>query len=399
MKKAILSLALLTAVCSLSQAGNWTQFRGPNSAGVANENLPAKLSKNHIQWAADLPGRGLSSAVIVGDKVIVSAASGPQQSRLHVICLSASSGKKLWERQFWSTGRTMTHPKTCVAAPTPVVADGRIYAFFSSNDLICLDLSGNLVWLRGLTSDYPNASNSLGMSSSPVYSDGVLVVQVENDSESFAAGIDGRTGRNLWKLDRPKAANWTSPIAAMIDGKPVAILQSSKGIHAVEPRTGEEIWYFGGGASTIPSSTIANGTLYVPANGITALKPGSKTRDVKELWVSGRLKPGTSSPLVLGDKIFTVNSSGVLSCGSIKDGDRLWQVRMKGKKFSATPVATRQYIYSVSESGTLQAINFRGAEGEIVSTLELGQTVLSTPSIANGAIYVRSDGKLWKIGS
>lgn len=398
MKKSITILALVTALTA-AHAGNWTQFRGPNGSGVANEKLPVTLAKNNIQWSADLPGRGLSSAVIYGDKVIVSAASGPQQTRLHVICLNAGSGKKIWERQFWSTGRTMTHPKTCVAAPTPVVADGHIFAFFSSNDLVCLDLAGNLKWLRGLTSDYPNASNSLGMSSSPVYADGVVVVQVENDSESFAAGIDGRTGRNLWKLDRPKAANWTSPLAAKINGKHVALLQSSKGVHAVEPRSGEELWYFGGGASTIPSSTIANGTLYVPSKGITALKPGSKTKDVKELWVSGRLKPGTSSPLVLGDKIFTVNSSGVLTCGSTKDGDRLWQIRMKGKKFSATPVASNQHIYAVSEAGELQVVDYRGEEGRVVSSLQLGQTVLSTPSIANGAIYVRSDGKLWKIGS
>ena len=82
---------------------------------------------------------------------------------------------------------------------------------YSSNDLLCLDLDGNLQWLRGLTLDYPNASNSLGMSSSPIVVDGVLVVQVENDSESFAAGINVRTGENLWKLDRPKGANWTSP--------------------------------------------------------------------------------------------------------------------------------------------------------------------------------------------
>ncbi len=35
-------------------------------------------------------------------------------------------------------------------------------------------------------------------------------------------------------------------------------------------------------------------------------------------------------------------------------------------------------------------------EGAIVGELDLGQ-VLSTPSIAHGALYVRSDGTLWKL--
>lgn len=399
MKPTILTLLFVTALMGDCHAGNWLQFRGPDGSGIAHENLPAQLGKKNIKWEIDLPGRGLSSPVIQGDRVFISAASGPDQTRLHVICLNAMSGKKIWERQFWVTGRTMTHPKTCVAAPTPVIAKDRLFVLYSSNDLICLDLNGNLKWLRGLTVDYPNASNSIGMSSSPIVVDGVLVVQIENDSESFAAGINTETGQNLWKLDRPKAANWTSPTAAMSDGQAVAILQSSKGIHAVNPHNGEEVWYFGGGASTIPSSTLGpDGTLYVPANGITALKPGSATREVEELWVSGRLKPGSCSPLILGERIFTMNGSGVLTCGNTANGDRLWQIRMTGKKFSATPLASNGHIFAISEEGVLDVVDFQGEEGKVISTLELGEVVLSTPAIASGGIFIRSDGRLWKIG-
>ena len=40
---------------------------------------------------------------------------------------------------------------------------------------------------------------------------------IENDSESYTLGIDANTGRNLWKMDRPKAANWTSPLVWQAD--------------------------------------------------------------------------------------------------------------------------------------------------------------------------------------
>jgi len=32
----------------------------------------------------------------------------------------------------------------------------------------------------------------------------------------------------------------------------------------------------------------------------------------------------------------------------------------------------------------------------VTQTIALGETVLTTPAIDNGALYVRSDGKLWK---
>ena len=37
-------------------------------------------------------------------------------------------------------------------------------------------------------------------------------------------------------------------------------------------------------------------------------------------------------------------------------------------------------------------------EGEVISELDLGDTILSTPAISGGAIYIRSDGRLWKLG-
>lgn len=384
---------------SLLQASDWRQFRGPASSSVAKDaSVGGQLSTASIGWKANLPGRGLGSAIIVGDRVFVTASSGSRQERLHVICLRGRDGTRLWERQFWATGRTMCHEKTSVAAPTPASDGERIFAFFSSNDLIALDLDGNLLWVRGLGRDYPNASNSLGMSSSPVVADGAVVVMVENDSESFSAGIDAKTGRNLWKLDRPKLANWTSPtLFQSANGKSLVALQSGKSLIAVEPASGKTVWAYKEGSSTIPSSTAANGTLYVPSNGITALKASPGSADPEQVWRASAMRPGTASPVVLGARIYTLNDAGVLSCADIADGKRLWQLRLKGP-FSATPVGSGHLLFCVNEKGVLQMVDTQAAEGAVVSELDLSAVVLSTPSIALDSIFVRSDGTLWKIG-
>ena len=143
-----------------------------------------------------------------------------------------------------------------MAAPTPCSDGQRVFALFSSNDLFCFDLEGNLLWLRGLTVDYANASNSLGLAASPIVIGDTLVVPSENDSESFSAGLDVATGRNKWKLDRPRMANWTSPVAL---GNTV-VLQSGKGLLGVDPATGSRLWEYTDGAATMASSAVAGET-------------------------------------------------------------------------------------------------------------------------------------------
>jgi outer membrane protein assembly factor BamB len=384
-----ISMCVLMCLATGVVRADWLQFRGPNATAVSTEaKVPADDLK--IAWTADLPGRGLSAPIVVGDRIFVTCASGPGQETLQVFCFNAADGSKRWERAMRSTGRTMTHSKTSVAANTPCSDGKRVFALFSSNDLFAFDLDGNLLWLRGLTFDYPNASNSLGMSQSPVVLAGTLVVQSENDSESFAAGLDVTTGRNKWKLERPKSANWSS---ASVWKNSVA-LQSSKGILAVDPATGKTLWNYDDGASTIPSSVSSGETLFAVSHGITALAP--EKGSVTQMWRNEKLNPGTASPLVLGESIYVVNGAGVLIKASVKNGEDAWKLRLKGP-FSGSPVAAGKRIYIVNERGIFQVIDPDAPGGKVLQEIELKETVLTTPAISGGAIYVRSDAKLWKL--
>lgn len=392
-------IAMLAAT-SVSSADDWLQFRGNRVDGIAGgKAAPVEFGEEkNVAWKAELPGRGLSGPIVIGDRIVLTASSGFRQDQLHVLCFSAESGEQLWERRFWATGRTMCHRKMCVATPTPASDGERIFAFYSSNDLACLDLDGNLLWYRGLGHDFPNASNSLGMASSPIVAGNTVVVQVESDAESFAVGVDPATGLSRWKLDRPRAANWTSPV--LIKGATPAedqvLLQSSKGMTAIEPQTGKELWSYLDGASTIPSSVVAGRKILIPSNGLTAVEPVDGSEAPKVVWNASRLSPSTSSPLVLDGKVFTLNRSGALSCASLTDGDLAWQLRLKGP-YSATPVSAGGLLYFFNEKGKVHVVKPGEKSGEIVGESDLEETILATPAVSDGAIFVRSDEHLWKI--
>ena len=391
---------LITAGLLLGQpadAGDWRQFRGNSANSVASgEKLPTELSGGSIAWKVELPGRGLSGPIAVGTQILVTASSGYTQERLHVMSFDAETGEQQWERQFKATGRTGCHEKMCVATPTPASDGERVFAFYSSNDLICTDLAGNLQWYRGLGEEFPNASNSLGMSSSPIVVDDTVVAQVESDAEAFAIGVDAKTGETKWRIERPRKANWTSPAVLPATGRRPALilLQSSAGLSAVDPDTGKIVWDFGDGASTIPSASVVDGRIFLPSKGLTSVQLTDAGKP-EQVWNASNLAPSTSSPVILDGMTFTVNSAGALSAGDAQSGKRLWQLRLKGP-FSGTPLASNGHLFFFNERGLAFVVKPSPEEGVIVSELDLGETILCSPAASNNALYIRSDGHLWK---
>ena len=240
------------------------------------------------------------------------------------------------------------------------------------------------------------------MASSPIVVGKTLVAQLENDSESLATGIDVYTGESRWTSIRPKKSNWTSALPWPKEfggGEDLALLQSSEGITAINPMTGEVAWKYTEGASTIPSSVVADGVIYAASHGITAIKPNAAGNEVEQIWRTNKLGPGTGSPLVYHGRIYSINNAGVLLSADAKTGDIKWQLRIPGR-FTGSPIVTGGYLYAFNETGEGHCVKLDDTKGELVSTGDFGAgKILSTPAIANGAIYVRGDTALWKIAA
>src|SRR3954462_8361648 len=113
-------VTLMLAASAFAAEAVWPQFRGPAARGISTDvGLPEKIAPGENQrWVTELPGRGLSCPTIAGDRLFITANSGMDQSRLHVLAYDTNTGKKLWERQFWTTRETFCHPTTCMACPT-----------------------------------------------------------------------------------------------------------------------------------------------------------------------------------------------------------------------------------------------------------------------------------------
>jgi outer membrane protein assembly factor BamB len=400
---ALILLAFASPIITL-QAADWPQFRGPSATSVAPDPVPnaAWQEKPNILWTADLPGRGPSSPIVSGGKVFVTSSWGDPQDRLCVLALDAATGRELWRREFWATGRTLIHPFAAVAAPTPATDGRHVFAFYSSNDLFCLDFEGNLVWFRGLAYDWPKAGNDAGMGSSVLAIGDTVVVQMENQGDSFAAGISTDAGETRWRVDRKRVACWCTPVSITVPGenRPAVLLQSSTELTAHDPRTGAQFWRHEARCSTLSTLAAGGSRIFLPAAGITALEWTAANEPPKVLWQSNRLSVSNCSPLYNSDRLYMINGAGVLNCAEAATGKSLWQLRLAAGQgaFWSTPVIAGDRMYCFREDGTALVVGL-GDRGELLGTHAFGEAILASTAAADGALYVRSDRHLWKIGS
>ena len=397
-RNALRVVLLLTVVASCGGA-DWLQFRGTDNRSTSTETgLPTEFSDGkNVAWKVDLPGRGPASPIVVGDRVIVTASSGAREDRLHVLALSATDGSTIWHRQLWATGHTAAHQMGAVANNTPASDGEVIVAFFSSNDLACFDLDGNLQWFHGLASDYPTMRNDVGMASSPLIVGDTVIVQCQNQGASFVAGIDKGTGVTRWQVDLEQDASWTSPtVLRGTDGEgDVVLIQDRTALSGRVPKTGEELFRYEASVHTIASVTTQGNRIFLPANGMHVLEYNPATRKVELVWFEQRLRGGNSSPVVFGDRVFRVRNPSIFTCADARDGKKLWDVRMKGAVW-ATPLVTGEYAYVAGYDGNVFVVRL-GDKGELVSTNFIGKGTLASPIAAGGALYLRNDTQLLKV--
>jgi len=406
--KTTIRVALAACAINLSATAvqaDWPGFLGPKGNGVAIEAavplefVPAAegKTKKNIAWRTALEGRSVSGPIVVGDKVITTSSSGMEGRWLHVAAVDANSGKVVWERTSKATGRPYCHPTSANAAPTPCTDGQRVFAFFSSNDLVCYDLNGNLQWYRGLAYDHPQAGNDVGMSSSPLVVDNTVIVMIDCQADSFAAGIDTATGETKWEIPRPNKANWSSPsLVEAADGTKAVVLNGLDNLVGINPATGKELWKLDMNCSSIATAVFTRGKLHVPAGGTKTYEFTTATETPKLIWETTRISPSSSSLVVTDIGVLGLNRSVLVCCDD--KGEMKWQARLPDAgQFWSTPVVAGQHLYAFAMNGKVFTIQLSDTSGEVVATSELGEEVLGSPAIHDNAIFVRSVGALMKL--
>lgn len=386
--------------------GDWPQFRGPNSDGHATgPATPLEWSDTkNVAWKISIPGLGWSSPVVADGRVFLTTAvpSGEGVS-LRVWAVDAETGNVIWDTEVRAVEKTPAiHSKNSHASPTPVVRDGAVFVHFGALGMARLTAAdGTLQWLC-TDLEYPPMHGSGG---SPILHDGKLVVACDGSSQPYVAAVDAETGKVAWKTPRSVSTSishsFVTATVAMVDGKAQFMAPGPGHFAAYDVASGAEVWrVLAPGWSVVPQPVIGHGLVIYNHDydnpELLAVKLGGAgdVTDTHVVWRIKRGAPSTPSPLLVGDELYYVSDSGIVSCVNAKTGETHWMERLGGN-FSASPILANGRILLLNEAGLATWIQV-GKEFAVLGKNELPGRTLATPAFSEGAMYVRTDESLYK---
>jgi outer membrane protein assembly factor BamB len=399
---------LLWCVVSVRGAENdWTRFRGTNGEGQGHaKRLPVSWSDKDYLWQAVLPGAGHAAPVIWDDKVFTLSATEDGVKRF-VICLRAGDGSALWTREYPSTN----HPKHTLnsfASSTPAVDAEQVYVAWSAPEsyaLRALDHQGNEVWVRDL-GPY-ESQHSCG--TSPVLFEDLVILGNDQDGVSSLVACDRRTGAIRWQAERQSEhVSYATPCLYQPVGGPVEMifLSGAHGVTSLDPRTGEKNWEFDAfDKRTVSSPVVAGGLIFgtcgsgAGGNYVAAVRPGGlRGADPQPelVYKIDKAAPYCPSVVASGDRLFLWSDKGVVSSVMPADGSIVWQKRVGGNYYGS-PICVDGRVICMSDQGTVVILS-TADEFEELGRVELGEGSHSTPSVADGKLYLRTFSHLFCLG-
>lgn len=409
-------LLLITSAQSV-QAQSWTQFRGNEANPISDsQSIPDKWSDTeNVEWSTEVPGRGWSSPIVVGDRVFVTAAVNEGESKLpeagidysnkyvaelmkqglsqeevekrvmerdfelpdavnlhyFLYCLDLNSGKELWKHEF-HTGKPPggMHRKNSFASETPVTDGEHVFVYATHVGLFAYTLDGKQVWKTPL--EVHPIYMEFGTGTSPVLLDDKLIILDDNEEASSIAAYSKSDGTQLWKTERkgvegapaamPKSG-WMTPYVWNTPER-TEIITVGPGLAVSYDGNGEELWRMKGMTPAPSASSFAFGDVL--------LLNGGKQQPIYAI------KPGASGDITL--------ASGERSSDAVA-----WSRKMAGT-YIPTPVAFDGGLYVLQDNGIIARYDTQSGERSYKKRIKSsGADFTTSPWVCGGKLFCLSE--------
>jgi outer membrane protein assembly factor BamB len=406
----LLVLLLIAGASALARAEDWPQFRGPTGQGHATERgLPLEWSETkNIIWKTPVPGLGWSSPAVANGRVWLTTVVESKERRgrlsasLRALAFDVATGREVVNVEvFRLDDAGYVNPKNSRASPTPIVDGERVYVHFGAEGTAALSTSGEILWTTRLRYESQH-----GNGGSPALYRDLLIINCDgNGGDAYVVALDTATGKTRWRTSRRRPADqaYSTPLIITVGQQDQLVSVGAYRAAAYEPLTGQEIWRvsYGDGFSNVPRPVFGQGLVLIATGfqtpALMAVRPDGKG-DVTRThvaWTITRGAPYTPSPLLVGNDLYYVSDTGVLSLADLPSGEVVWQQRLGGN-YSASPVLADGRIYFQSEEGMTTVIA-PGREFRRLATNRLEGSTLASMAVSSGSFFIRSHTHLYRI--
>ena len=382
-------------------SADWPQWRGPNRNGAVKSGTvlaaiwPAD-GPRRLWSCRELPDGGSSSPVIAKDRVYAYIHQKAQEKDT-VVCLDAATGAKQWQQDFPVGVETMHEASgsPCVTGDVCLVTGARTCYALNA-------ITGKLLWKKATADETPPTDPGVSQFDQEFSSSFTTVAGVGVVLCGPAFGFDPGTGLIQWKGSEP--GGWAGAITS------AAVWRASHVIYAgrdrlccVEAKSGRLEWELDGSkefTTYAPTPAVAGDKLVALHRGWLKCFDLA-TGGPRELW---RVPCGDeySSPVANGDRVYTTSPKAInranigsagqqgpynLICRSLRTGTVLWQTAIANAQYSS-PILANEYILVLTDNGGEIAM-FDSRDGRLLATTAVGARPCSSPSIANGRLFLR----------
>ncbi len=420
-----LACALTVVVTS---ASDWPEWRGPLRDGRSLETgLPASWSPKGENLAWRVPIGSRSSPVVLRNRVYLLQAFGDlANTQERLVALDADSGKVVWDRRFSIYLSDVPQHRAGWASPSVDSETGNIYVMTVGAQLICVAPDGKIVWDRSLPEEYGAVTTHGGRTTSPIIEGGKVIVNALilawgdlNRTNNRVFAFDKSTGQTIW-VSSPQTrhydTNQSPPIVADIDGMQTIIIGGTDGAyHAIKLNTGEPVWRI-----DVSKRAILNGALFrdglafithgeenigTTEMGMIAAVDARRTGELKDdayRWRTLGFLPTFASPVMDGERLYTVDNSAIVGAFDLKTGAKLWEHTL-GTLQKGSPVLADGKLYVGTENGKFyilqpSATDVKVLDEDLLGTPESPEMIIASPVVADGRVYVTSMDATYAIG-
>jgi outer membrane protein assembly factor BamB len=406
----------------------WPDKGGPTRDGHASVEDSRRLpiswneqSGENIAWKVPLEGQGHSTPIIGAGRIWLTAAN-VEGTRQWVYCLDETTGEVLHHKLLFENAdpEPLANKVNTYASPSCVLEPDAVYVHFGTYGTAKLNPeTAEVVWQRR---DIP-CRHFRGPGSSPVLFEDLLILTFDGIDRQFLTALNKQTGQTVWETPRttdygdldekgqPRGEGdyrkaYGTPTLAAVDGKTQILSVGSRAAFAYDARTGAELWTITHDDFNASSRPLLYKNLAIINTGsgranMVAVRLDASTRGNVDkshvVWNRDKGNSDLSSPLLAGDRVFMIANNGVAVCLNAETGQEVWKDRIGGT-FVASPLVANGLIYYCNEEGFTTII--RAADKfEVVGKNELAEGMRSSPVAADGALFLRTFGHLYKIAS
>jgi len=397
-----------------SDKGNWPDWRGPTGQGYSEATgLPLHWSETkNIVWKTPIHDHGYSTPVVWDDQIWLTTAT-KKGTTLYAVCIDLNSGQIVHDIAVFHPEKPQRiHRNNSYATPSAVVEKGFVYVHYGTHGTACLDTgTGEVLWRR---SDL-NCDHLQGPVSSPVLYEDLLIVPHEGTDVQFTVALDKKTGETVWRYDRPRELyegveplyllkSYHTPLIVEVNGAPQLINTGAMLVTGHEPRTGKELWRVLYRDDNPVSRVVSgHGLLFINSGGspgdahLLAVRQGGvgDVTDSHVVWKMTKDAPSQSSPVLVGDLLYTLTDQGKLICKQALTGETVWSERLKGQ-YGASLLYADGRIYISNKQGKTTVVE-PGRTFRVLAVNELDGFLGASPAVAGTSLLLRSKTHLYRV--